>query len=98
MTENPVEAAGGVLNVEKSLGSGGTGGTKPSSWVSPFTANEATRSFKEVASPEWMLDTSLPALFRLAFPVECLPEVADTDVALVVTDMVAESLELGVPV
>lgn len=43
---------------------------------------------------------SLPALFLLTLPVEWRPEVADTEVALVVIDIVAESRELvvGVPV
>lgn len=91
---------GGAFKVEKSLGRGGTGGTTSSSTTSAGVFNPAARSRSEVASDEWLLDMSLPALFRrvlLAF-VGCLVEVLETDVALVAADNEAESRELVVGV
>ena len=87
--------------MEKSFGSGGTGGTGSSSRASPESASDATRSLRYVASLEWILEISLPALFLFALPIECRPEV-DTDVMLVVVESEVESRELvvvvGVPV
>lgn len=58
-------------------------------------ARAAARSRTEVASP---LEMSLPALFLLFLPIEWRPDVADTDVAEVLIDRVAESRELVVGV
>ena len=68
-----------------------------SSPASPLIAKAATRSLIDTASLEW-LEVSLPALLRRSFPNEWRLEVADMDVMLVVADIDAESLELGVPV
>jgi hypothetical protein len=94
----PVDVGGGDLYVDKSLGNGGTGGTMASSGASPFVARDATRSLRDVASLEWILDTSLPALFRRALPIEWRLDAAETEVAVVVTDIDAESRELVVGV
>lgn len=88
--------AGGDRYVDKSLGRGGTGGTSPSSLTSPFTAIEATRSLRWLASAEW-LEISLLALFLLPLLEDWRPpEAADIDVTLVAVDIEAESRELGV--
>lgn len=99
------------MNSARFFGSGGTGGTKLSSGASPDTESAAILSRADAASPE--LERSLPALLRLALalittPAECLPdaepgvereaEAAETDVALVPIDSVAESRELVVGV
>lgn len=82
--------------MKKSFGRGGTGGTICSSTPSAPAAN-AARSRREIASEEWLLETSLPALLRLAFEFD-LPENADPEVALVAADKEAESRELVVGV
>lgn len=94
----PVDVGGGDLYVDKSLGSGGTGGTTVSSGASPLVARDATRSLSDVASLEWTLEASLPALFRRALPREWRLDAAEIDVAVVVTDIEAESRELVVGV
>lgn len=49
-------------------------------------------------SLECPAEISLPALFLLAFPEDCRPEAAETEVALVAADNEAESRELAVVV
>lgn len=95
----PEAECGGERRLLRFFGRGGTGGTwSPSGW-SLFDASAATRSLSDATSLE-CADISLPALFLRALVVECLPEVADTDVRLVAADMLPESRELvvGVPV
>ena len=76
------------------MGSGGTGGTWLSSAESAGATREAARSRTELGAPPWPIEISLLALFRLAFPEDCRPETAETDVLLVATDSEAESREL----
>lgn len=45
----PTEVVGGERYVDKSLGNGGTGGTSPSSFPSPWAAIDATRSLMEAS-------------------------------------------------
>lgn len=48
----------------------------------------------DAPSLECPTEMSLPALFLLAFPEDCRPDAAETEVALVATDNEAESREL----
>ena len=56
------------------------------------------RSRTEVESPPCPIEESLPPLFLRAFPEDCRPEAAETDVLLVATLNEAESRELVVGV
>ena len=51
-----------------------------------------------MGSLAWPTEKSLPALLRRAFPDNCRPDVAETDVLLVAADIEAESRQLEVGV
>jgi hypothetical protein len=94
-----VDDWGGERKAERSLGSGGTGGTLSASKWSPFVASSAARSLRDATSLD-CADPSLPALLGRPLPKECRFDVAETDVKLVAADIVPDSRELvvGVPV
>jgi hypothetical protein len=91
-----VDDCGGDLNVDKSFGKGGTGGTCSDSKTSLVETRAAARSFKDATSLEWA-ETSLPALLRRALR-DSRCELAETEVRLVPTDILPESRELTVGV